>query len=543
MRSPQGCAAGIEGASHVTTGRIDPPPRPLGGARALLTAAEGYPALERAALAAKRAIWFWFRIFDPTTPTVSPEAKAAGCADWRALLAMKAAEGVEVAVAMSDFDPCGAPAMHASAWRAARSLAGIERLHCMVADHGARAGSFWRVLGWPVAMRRVEQLRRRINDGDGPRSVADLPGLAPYLEMRKGRAAWRAATPPPELKPATHHQKVAVFDGERAILGGLDIDRRRWDTPDHDRPPDETWRDVSVEVDGPVAVDLARHIALLWNAERARMEADAPPLDVPAASAQTAPEPPSIRLSVTRSTPVAPAPAGFGVALGERGLERDHLALISRAERLLYVETQFLRCPTIAEALAERARAAPRLTLILLLPAAPEPVAFDGASDPASRMGEHLQAQAVARVRDGFGPRAAIVSPVQPGRGDADGRAELGGSDIVYVHSKVMIADDRAALVSSANLNGRSLRWDTEAGVVIEDEGFCAALRRKLSAPLLPPDAEGLGLDAAAGRWRRLAEADRALPPRERRSRILPYALGPARRFGRPTPWLPVEIV
>jgi phospholipase D1/2 len=42
----------------------------------------------------------------------------------------------------------------------------------------------------------------------------------------------------------------------------------------------------------------------------------------------------------------------------------------------------------------------------------------------------------------------------------------------VYVHSKIMIVDDRAALVGSANINDRSLLGsrDSEIGVLIEDK-------------------------------------------------------------------------
>ncbi len=43
-------------------------------------------------------------------------------------------------------------------------------------------------------------------------------------------------------------------------------------------------------------------------------------------------------------------------------------------------------------------------------------------------------------------------------------RDRLGGAPMIYVHAKVSIFDRSAAIVSSANLNGRSLRWDTEAG-------------------------------------------------------------------------------
>jgi phospholipase D1/2 len=44
----------------------------------------------------------------------------------------------------------------------------------------------------------------------------------------------------------------------------------------------------------------------------------------------------------------------------------------------------------------------------------------------------------------------------------------------VYVHSKLMLVDDRVAVIGSANLNDRSLLGsrDSEIAAVIEDERF-----------------------------------------------------------------------
>lgn len=45
-------------------------------------------------------------------------------------------------------------------------------------------------------------------------------------------------------------------------------------------------------------------------------------------------------------------------------------------------------------------------------------------------------------------------------------------TEIIYIHSKMMIVDDRIALIGSANINDRSLKGgrDTELAVIIEDE-------------------------------------------------------------------------
>lgn len=45
-------------------------------------------------------------------------------------------------------------------------------------------------------------------------------------------------------------------------------------------------------------------------------------------------------------------------------------------------------------------------------------------------------------------------------------------TEIVYVHSKLMIVDDQVALIGSANINDRSLMGsrDSEIAVIVEDE-------------------------------------------------------------------------
>ncbi|NJM81477.1 MAG: hypothetical protein HC844_02405 [Tabrizicola sp.] len=61
----------------------------------LLTAAEAYPALERAFRAAEREIWAGFRIFDLRTRLCSPEAMSVG-QTWFDLVAHTLKRGVEI---------------------------------------------------------------------------------------------------------------------------------------------------------------------------------------------------------------------------------------------------------------------------------------------------------------------------------------------------------------------------------------------------------------------------------------------------------------
>ena len=93
--------------------------------------------------------------------------------------------------------------------------------------------------------------------------------------------------------------------------------------------------------------------------------------------------------------------------------------------------------------------------------------------------------------------------------------------DIVYVHAKIGIVDDRWLTVGSANLNAHSLLNDTEMNVVTHDERSRAATRLRLWAEHLERDEEEVAGDPAAlvdELWRPIA--DRAAPPdREAASR------------------------
>ena len=105
----------VSGASILPVNAKDAPIEG-GGVRALITAEEAFPLLERRVAAARRTVDLSFRIFDTRTRLRTEEARAA-CAgeDWADLLAALAGRGVKVRVLISDFDPIGGAALHAAA--------------------------------------------------------------------------------------------------------------------------------------------------------------------------------------------------------------------------------------------------------------------------------------------------------------------------------------------------------------------------------------------------------------------------------------------
>ena len=509
----------------------------------LVTAAEAYPVLERAFLAARGEIVAGFRVFDLKTKLRSPEALAIG-QRWFDLVIHTLRRGVAIRIVLSDFDPVARPRLHRATWRtvrmfwAAAELAGPgARLVVVPSTHSAVAGIWPRLLFWPVVQSRLIRVSgwlRRQFDAQRMAALREMPGVRGMLAAKDALPRPRLFAVPP-LFPATHHQKLAVFDGEAVYIGGLDLDERFYDTPEHRLPGHETWHDVQLMIRGPVAADARAHLAEFLGVIAGEMEAGPP-----------APERDGLRFVRTLSRRrkrgawrfISPEPAVHEI-------ESAHAEWIQRAEGLIYIETQYFRNRRMARRLARAAREKPELRMILILPAAPDDVAFEGATGLDARLGEFLQAKCLRILRRGFGRRLFVGGAAQPRRTSVRGRAQLKGAPLVYIHAKVSIFDDRAAIVSSANLNGRSLRWDTEAGVVLTDARDVAGLRQRLMAHWLP---KGAGADffdpeRALKAWWGLAARNARLPPEQRRGFLLPYNLRSAEDFGRAFPLVPDEMV
>ena len=504
--------------------------------RVLITAAEAYPEMERAFLQARREIWAGFRVFDLSTRLRSPEACAIGDT-WFDLIVDTLQRGVKLHIALSDFDPIMAPDLHCSAWKAKRAfIAAAEvvgpdaELEVVAATHSARVGLLPRIVLWPGAFKRLRKQARRLNAAtpeDRAQILECSPGLRLWL-LDDGSGGLRARRwPAPPLVPGTHHQKIAVFDRELLCVGGLDLDERRYDDKGHHRRRDKTWYDVQVMCRGPVVADAQRHLEQFLKV----------------VAGEVPPEPSGALLTTLSrrrrfSLPfLSPQPVDNTIAAA-------HRRLIAGARRLIYLETQYFRDPAVSRELADAARRNPDLGLILILPAAPEDVAFNGVTSSDVRFGEYLQAKAIARVQDAFGERAVICSPVRPKAVPDTGRDVLCGSPIIYVHAKVSIFDADHAIVSSANLNSRSLCWDTEAGVLLDRPEDVEMLKRRLIDHWMGGDAPSAFHDMHSARaaWQQRAAENARKSPEDRQGFIVPHATEPAVRLGRFLPVPPALV-
>lgn len=508
----------------------------------LLTAAEGFPALEREFLAAQKEIWASFRIFDPETRLRSPEARRVG-ERWSDLVAHTLRRGVAINIAISDFDPIAMPRLHRATWRSVRGFAAAAeiaeapaRLRVVAAMHPASTALGPRLCFWPLILLRELRLAgwlNRLAPEIRATALREMPGLPSRLVAGAGGRFRPRFWPLPRVYPATHHQKLAVFDRQRLYIGGLDLDERRFDTPLHDRDAEETWHDVQLLLSGSAVAEAQHHLETF--------------IDVTAG--RRAPQ----RHRHLLRTLSRPHPRGFlpfGPAPLVQEIADAHEHMARKARRMIYLETQYFRDLKLARYFARLAEEKPDLTMILILPGAPEEVAFERRISLDARFGEFLQARAVRILQRAFRSRLFVGAAAQPraadGRhGHSHGRDKLNGAPIVYIHAKVSVFDDNAAIVSSANLNGRSLRWDTEAGVALTDRAQVRALRRRVMAHWLPSGSGSAFFDPAraVATWRAQALANMRVRPEDRRGFVLPYDVTAAERDAKEIPLIPPEVV
>lgn len=499
----------------------------------LITAQEAYPAFERLFLHAKTSVTAGFRIFDPWTTLRSPEAQSLGD-QWFDLIVDTLNRGVTIDITLGDFDPIVGNDLHRLTWASLRALwAAAEAsnnphlLTARAAMHPARVGLLPRMLLWP---RLVKELRETLTDSgetddQHQHFLRSVPGLAP-LVRRGGKRLLPKYLPPPSLVPVTQHQKLAVFDSKTLYVGGLDLNDRRYDTPDHNRPSEQTWHDVQVITDGPIAAEAEAHLRNF----------------VDATQGARVPRPTHLLRTISMKRKLALPFLSPKAAVAE--ITQAHFDAIDRAERLIYMETQFFRDRRLAKRLVRRAKENPKLTLILILPAAPEEVAFEKPGTDAA-YGEHLQSKCVAILRKGFGPRVFIGAPAQPRLASGTGRDVHYGAPLVYLHAKVSIFDQTSAIVSSANLNGRSFAWDTEVGVQTQTAEEARQVTQRCFEHWLGPDAPETFFDPATATmaWQQRAAENAALAPDQRNAFLLPYLAEPAEAIGKNLPGVPEEMV
>jgi len=265
---------------------------------------------------------------------------------------------------------------------------------------------------------------------------------------------------------ACHHQKMIVVDDAIGFCGGGDIGPDRWDTPQHlddDPRREKTRRDnkdfdsrheVMGLVDGEAAQALGALFRDRWERCTGEVLQPSPPVRKPRWPGDIKPHFTDIDVGLSRTA------AAWRKYPEVRETEALHVEAIAQAKACIYMENQYFTSPLIANALARRL-AEPKGPEVVLISTEHSPSYFDQATMDKTR----LNFIRTCKAADKHG-RMRAYSPV----------TTLGRT--IIVHAKLTIIDDVLLRIGSANINNRSMGFDTECDMSFEAAGPNAAANR-----------------------------------------------------------------
>jgi phosphatidylserine/phosphatidylglycerophosphate/cardiolipin synthase-like enzyme len=356
-----------------------------------------------------------------------------------------------------------------------------------VAEELARAESHVHITGWylstELALARdgrravlidlLAELARRVEVRVLLWAGAPLPLFRPtrravrHVAERLRSVGVRVGLDAKERPLHCHHEKLVVVDDRLATVGGIDLTTfsgDRYDPSEHPWRPSLGWHDAAALVRGPVVTDVAEHFRLRWR------EVTGEVLREPAPTVESG----AHELQLVRTIPEKVYAAR---PRGEFRILEGYVRAVRSAERLVYLESQFLWSPELVQILVEKLRRPPsdEFRIVAVLPSHPE----SGNDDSRGQVGVLVEADAGA----GRFLACAIYSHEGP-------RVEP-----VYVHAKIGIVDDRWLTIGSANLNEHSLFNDTEVNLISLEPELARTTRERLWAEHLE-----LAVDEVRGR-------------------------------------------
>ncbi|XP_011247099.1 phospholipase D2 isoform X4 [Mus musculus] len=274
----------------------------------------------------------------------------------------------------------------------------------------------------------------------------------------------------------------------------VQLDRPFEDFIDRETTPRMPWRDVGVVVHGVAARDLARHFIQRWNftkTTKARYKTPLYPYLLPKSTSTANNLPFMIPGGQCATVQVLRSVDRWSAGTLENSILNAYLHTIRESQHFLYIENQFfISCSDgrtvlnkVGDEIVDRILKAHEqgqcFRVYLLLPLLP---GFEG--DISTGGGNSIQAILHFTYRTLCRGEHSILHRLKAAMGTAwrdymsicglRTHGELGGhpiSELIYIHSKMLIADDRTVIIGSANINDRSLlgKRDSELAILIKD--------------------------------------------------------------------------
>jgi phosphatidylserine/phosphatidylglycerophosphate/cardiolipin synthase-like enzyme len=281
----------------------------------------------------------------------------------------------------------------------------------------------------------------------------------------------------------SHHQKFVVVDGALGFTGGIDLCDARWDDCDHRShnpervnvtgEPCKPYHDVQACFRGSIVASLVGLFSARWQRATGETltlaaefpEGDLDRFDLRRLSQGQARLLPAERAALSRTQVDSRAnPERIGEILNL------YSTAILAAERVIYIETQYFTSRSIAEVLIAQMQDAqrPQLDVVVVLPHGAD-TAMEKYALEDTQEGVLLQIQHAARDH---GHQVQLLYPAS--------HDPCGNEISTFIHSKLLIVDDRLLIVGSANFTERSVALDSELAISWECIGEAGELGRAI---------------------------------------------------------------
>uniref|UniRef100_A0A8C5KRK9 Phospholipase n=1 Tax=Jaculus jaculus TaxID=51337 RepID=A0A8C5KRK9_JACJA len=276
----------------------------------------------------------------------------------------------------------------------------------------------------------------------------------------------------------------------------VQLDKPFADFIDRYSTPRMPWHDIGSVVHGKAARDVARHFIQRWNFTKImkpKYRSLSYPFLLPK-SQTTAHElryqvPGAVHATVQLLRSAADWSAG--IKYHEESIHAAYVSVIENSKHYIYIENQFfISCAddkvvfnkigdTIAQRILKAHREGQRYRVYVVIPLLP---GFEG--DISTGGGNALRAIMHFNYRTMCRGENSILGQLKSELGNQwinyisfcglRTHAELEGNlvtELIYVHSKLLIADDNTVIIGSANINDRSMlgKRDSEMAVIVQD--------------------------------------------------------------------------
>uniref|UniRef100_A0A669B6G2 Phospholipase n=1 Tax=Oreochromis niloticus TaxID=8128 RepID=A0A669B6G2_ORENI len=268
----------------------------------------------------------------------------------------------------------------------------------------------------------------------------------------------------------------------------IQLDKPFDDFIDRHKTPRMPWHDIASVVHGKAARDVARHFIQRWNFTKVGGHAAAASLVKPKYQQRyQVPNCIPTKVQILRSA----SDWSAGIKYHEESIHNAYVHVIKNSQHFIYIENQFfISCADnkyvfnqIGDAIAERIirayREGKKYRVYVVTPLLP---GFEG--DINTGGGSAIQAVMHFNYRTMNRGDHSIISQLKREMGDnwinyisiagLRTHTDLEGklvTELIYVHSKMLIADDNTVIIGSANINDRSMlgKRDSEVAVIVED--------------------------------------------------------------------------